>query len=143
MAKFRGREDIAWRLGDLLAEQSVARAALRNVDCLVPVPLGARRRRQRGYNQSAILTRQLGKAVGLPVCHALVRCRNTRPQSDLSLALRGANVRDAFAATRRLPGRVALVDDVVTSGETVRQAAWALLRGRAQEVTVVALARTL
>ncbi len=139
-AKFRGREDLAVAAGRLLAADAGVMALVRGARALVPVPLGRRRQRQRGYNQSAVLARALARAAEAPVAHALRRTRDTLRQSDLPLALRASNVAGAFAA-RPVEGRVVLVDDVVTSGETVRQAALALIAAGAREVDVVALSR--
>ncbi|MBI3178510.1 MAG: ComF family protein, partial [Deltaproteobacteria bacterium] len=88
----------------------------------------------------AVMARALAKATGVPVLHALRRTRDTLRQSDLPLAERAANVSGAFTA-RPAQGRVVLVDDVVTSAETVRQASAALLTAGATEVDVVAFAR--
>ena len=140
-AKFRGREELSAAAGRLLAADEEARALAADAACLVPVPLGRKRRRQRGTNQSAVIARTLGRAFGLPVHHALRRVRETPPQSDLPLEARGANVHNAFAARRAVSGKVVLIDDVVTSGETVRDAARALVDGGASEVVVLAVAR--
>lgn len=99
-------------------------------DLIVPVPLHPARLRQRGYNQSLLLARQLGRALGIP-CHAtlLQRVRNTPPQQSLDRALRLQNLQGAFALTPRaaaeLTGlrRIALVDDVVTTLSTARAVA--------------------
>lgn len=106
------------------------------------MPLGRRRRRERGYNQSAVLAQVVGREHGVPVRHALTRRRDTRPQSSLGLGERGVNVAGAFASRLAVGGLCVLVDDVVTSGETVREAAAALLAAGAREVRVLALART-
>lgn len=139
-AKFRGREDLAAAVGRLLAEDEVARTLAGGVTCCVPVPLGASRRRKRGYNQSAVIARMIGRAWDVPVRYLLKRRQETAPQSDLPLAQRRANVAGAFCAAKA-SGTVLLVDDVVTSGETVREAAAGLLDAGASEVRVVALAR--
>ncbi len=141
-AKFGPREELALALGRLLADDVEVRRLTSGLSGLVPVPLGQRRRRQRGYNQSSVIAAALARATAVPVRHALRRVRDTAPQSDLPLAARSANVNAAFAPRFRLAGRVALVDDVVTSGETARQAAQALLDGGASEVVVLAVART-
>jgi ComF family protein len=140
-SKFRGREDLAAAQGRLIAIDPLAREAARGASALVPVPLGGKRRRERGYNQAAIMARVLGRAWCLPVGYSLKRVRNTAPQSDLPLALRRENVAHAFAPTGTVTGHVLLVDDVMTSAETARAAATALKNAGATEVTVLALAR--
>jgi len=115
-------------------------------DVIVPVPLHARRLRERGYNQAALLARELGKGVGLPVLeNALIRVRDTSPQVDLGAEERRENVRGAFhLPDDRLVGKsVLLVDDVYTTGATLEacslalkqrgvRAAWALTLARAR-----------
>ena len=142
-SKFRGREDLAAAQGRLLAEDAAARALASEADALVPVPLGGKRRRERGYNQAAIMARVLSRAWQLPVHHALKRVRNTAPQSDLPLADRRANVAQAFRATGAVSGHLLLIDDVMTSTETARAAAAALKSGGATRVTVLTLARAI
>jgi ComF family protein len=142
LAKFHRREDVAAALGKLLAAAPQVRQFASQATCIVPVPLGARRRRSRGYNQSAILARALAASSCVPVVYGLRRVRETAPQSDLPLDARRANVDACFRAGRTFCGLCLLVDDVVTSGETVRQAALALLGRGAASVVVVALART-
>lgn len=142
-AKFQGREDLASALGDLVARDETARALAHDASALVAVPLGRRRRRQRGYNQSVLIARRLARAWRLPLLHALTRTRDTPPQSALPLRERLANLQDAFRARRPLSGRVVLVDDVITTTATVRQAAAALRTAGATEVHVVAVGRSL
>ena len=137
-AKFRGREDLAVAAGDLLVD---ALAPLSTIDAIVPIPLGWRRRLQRRYNQSTLLASRVAKAWKVPLRQSLRRKRHTQAQSDLSLNAREANVRGAFCAHGKMPQRILLVDDVVTSGHTVEQASRALLQAGAQEVKVIALAR--
>jgi ComF family protein len=117
---------------------------LREVDALVPVPLGRVRERERGHNQAAELARWVGELAGVPVADgALVRARETRTQTALDPASRRANVSGAFATGQVKVGgfHVALVDDVLTTGATLGAAAEALVRGGAREVGAVTFAR--
>ena len=100
------------------------------VEALIPVPLHISRERERGYNQSLLLARELSAACGIPVDDAcLVRTRRTATQTGYSAAARRKNVRRAFEC-RGFVGyeAVALVDDVCTTGSTLAQCA-AALRG--------------
>ena len=103
---------------------------------LVPVPLHARRRRERGFNQAESLCRALARETGLPVWNALRRVRYTRTQTRLTRVERQQNLHDAVEPVARfhpaLAGaRVVLVDDVFTTGATVNECARALRRAGA------------
>lgn len=114
---------------------------------LVPVPLHASRLRLRRYNQSLLLAQELGRQLELPVDpHLVQRRRNTRQQVGLSGDGRLRNVQGAFAPHPNLPGRlkgrgVVLIDDVYTTGATVKAATRALLRGGVERVEVLTFAR--
>jgi ComF family protein len=111
---------------------------------VVPVPQHPRALRARGFFPAGELARALARATGAPLrLRALARTRATRSQTDLSRRDRIANVRGAFAPRQALAGRVALVDDVTTTGSTLREAAHALRRAGAAEVVAVCVARTL
>ncbi len=137
----------ARRLGRRLAATMARRVPDPTVDVLIPMPLHPRRLRERGFNQSAVMARHLGRALGRPCTFtALHRIRDTPSQTALSLAERAANVADAFAvarADRITDRRVLLIDDVWTSGATARAAAAALRAAGAASVDVLTFARVL
>jgi ComF family protein len=114
-------------------------------DLVVPVPLHHVRRRDRGYNQSAVLARELGRRIGCKSPSSLLRrIRPTTTQTHLTASQRLSNVKNAFQCRkeRRLIGRrVLLVDDVMTTGATVNACAKALKQGGAVSVHVVTVAR--
>jgi ComF family protein len=114
-------------------------------DLVVPVPLHPVRLRQRGFNPAALMASALGRERGLAVDPgALARIRNTPSQTLLPRFERARNVAGAFRArSRALPGRVWLVDDVVTTGSTLREAARALRRAGVRRIVAVCAARTL
>jgi ComF family protein len=113
-------------------------------DVLVALPLAPNRQRERGYNQAAEIARALARLGDVGLADALVRTRDTTPQADLHGAERARNMRGAFAARSSLRGmRVAIVDDVMTTGATLRAAAVAARAAGAREVEVWAVARTL
>ena len=138
-------------LGRPLAEL-IARAVPRPTDSvLVPVPLGSNRRRERGYNQAAVIARALGTVWGVPVVEPLLRrVRDTRSQTALTPDERRANVTGAFYAApppdrggERGGAAVILVDDVLTTGATLAAAAAALATAGWSEVGAVTFARAL
>lgn len=136
-------EDLA--AGRLLGELTAlgAMALDRPVDCIVPVPLDWRRRMQRGFNQARELARPLSAHTGLPILDDMLRRRcGAEPQSTLPLEQRRRNIRGRFLCRLPAPARVALVDDVVTSGSTVAEAARELKKAGAEWVEVWACART-
>ena len=112
-------------------------------DLILPVPLHGSRIRERGYNQSALLARRLGPAVGLPENEkVLVRARATRPQVGLDAAARKENVAGAFACRGDVSGRhIVLVDDVCTTGATLEACAATLKANGAASVWGYTLSR--
>ncbi len=141
--KFHRRLAVARTLGALLADSAAARAAPAPA-ALLPVPLHPARLRSRGFNQAAEIARAAARRLGLPVLEGYaLRVRATAAQSDLPRAARARNVAGAFALRRPLPVRhVALVDDVITTGQTLAALARALKAAGVETVEAWAVART-
>lgn len=113
-----------------------------STDALVPVPLHRWRYATRGFNQASELCRHLGRAAGIPVINSVRRVRWTSPQSNLDAASRRRNLKNAFVVKGRLTcDHPLIVDDVMTTGETARQLARALLDAGAITVNVLTVAR--
>jgi ComF family protein len=114
---------------------------------MIPVPVHASRRRERGYNQSELLAERIARMRGLSLERGvLVKTRNTGSQTGLERGQRMVNVADSFGVRSpdRLTGRrVLLVDDVVTTGSTLRECARAVLESGAVEVSACAAASSL
>jgi ComF family protein len=111
-------------------------------DMLLPVPLGRRRFRERGYNQAIELGRYVEKRIGIPLrADVVIRTRETREQAALEAKERRKNIRGAFAVVHDVPAHVAIIDDVITTGSTVNELALTLKRAGARRVEVWAIAR--
>ena len=135
-----------WKRGDIsprrLAAALVAHElAQPAVDALVSVPAVRDRHLRRGADPPAELAVELGHWWELPVVPLMTRTRDVRPQRGLDASARRRNVRGVFAA-RAGPARLALVDDVYTTGATVDECARALRAAGAREVHVITFART-
>jgi ComF family protein len=145
LMKNANHEGLAELMGERWAERQLDRFAALKVDAVVPVPLHWWRRLRRGYNQSAALAYGLASRLRLPYHRWwLRRSRNTPSQKELTATQRRENVKDAFSVRPKAPVRgahVLLVDDVMTTGATVQEAARTLKRGGAARVTVAVLAR--
>ncbi len=112
-------------------------------DIIIPMPLAKRRLAARGFNQSALLARDIGKQLGVKVeSRGLVRVRDTPPQAGLDREARLANMKDAFDCGQDLAGlRIAIVDDVMTTGATMSDAARALKKQGVSHVEAWVIAR--
>jgi ComF family protein len=137
--KYSGHLALARSFADALASRVQAWP-----DALVALPLAPERQRARGYNQAGEHARALARHGRAGLEDGLARTRHTPAQADLHWAERARNMRGAFVARSSLAGlRVAIVDDVMTTGATLRAAATATLAGGAREVEVWVVARTL
>jgi ComF family protein len=144
-ARFKFRSDLA--AGRVLADLMIERAHFETPArpaALVAVPLHRSRLRERGYNQALELAKALSAAFLVPLAgNLLVRVRATAAQTGLDAAARRRNLRGAFdvANVRDVPEHVALIDDVMTTGATLRECARVLRRAGVARVDVWALAR--
>jgi ComF family protein len=144
--KLKYKRDIS--LGIVLAHPIIDLFATLNwkIDCVVPVPLGVARLRERGYNQSALLARPLAMSSGIKYRpQALQRVHETSTQVGLTIQQRRENVKDAFRSfNREVEGKsVLIVDDVMTSGATLESCTTALIKAGAVKVFALTLARAL
>lgn len=137
--KFNKVKRLSKPLSLLLSELQIP-----NADGIVPVPLHNKRLKQREFNQTAIIGRYLSKRLGMPLLlDVLKKIRETSPQTELSSEERSKNVKNAFSASEKVKGLdIILLDDVVTTGATVKECSAALIKAGAKSVTVLALARS-
>lgn len=138
--KFRSELALAPFLGNLLSES----VASKDVDCIVPVPLSAKRLRSRGYNQALELARHVARATARPLAPELCERRlDTAVQMELPLEERAKNVRGAFHCPSLVGGKtIAVLDDVMTTGATLDEIASTLKRAGAARVVNWVVART-
>ncbi len=136
--KFTGKLAYADLLGNILADHLLQLPRNNLPEAIVPVPLHPTRQRERGFNQAHELARPVSLALQIPIDNQLIyRQHNTLQQSGLDVRQRRRNVRDAFRLTdRKLPLHIALVDDVMTTGQTARQLAMTCLKGGCRKVEV-------
>lgn len=124
--KFHGLKPLGTGLGRGLAELIAPRMDRIKADFIIPVPLHESRRLGRGFNQAEEIARETSRLLGIPLVSDLLYCdRKTRQQARLSAAEREVNVRGAFAVDDDGPmlsgKRIILVDDVTTTGATLRE----------------------
>lgn len=146
VAKFHHNLAILKLLGDIMGDKMSHRLQIKErPDVLIPVPLHPKRLRKRGYNQSLELAKRIAKATGIPVNYiAVERCRDTEPQTNLPVKRRKTNLIGAFRVRQIEPHwkHIVLVDDVMTTGATVRELAKIFLQAGVPRVDVWCCART-
>jgi ComF family protein len=145
--KYSGKVMLRRPLAQLAAVHLDSLVAALDADLIVPVPLHIKRLRQRGFNQAVLLGEVFAQRWSLPLQrNNLQRSRWTEPQVNLTAAARAENVRGAFtlADPAIVAGkRVLLVDDVYTTGSTVKECSRVLRNSGAGEVAVLTVARAL
>jgi ComF family protein len=134
-------------LGEVLAKPLVGllRQYRWEIDYIVPVPLDSARRKERGFNQAALIARPISWSLAIPYSsQILFRNRITQQQVGLSLSERAENLADAFSTKGEivLGKSVLVVDDVITTGATINSCAFALINGGAGKVYGITLARS-
>jgi ComF family protein len=143
--KFSGRESLAGTVSRILCAQLHRKVEMDNINLIIPVPLHINRLFARGYNQSYLIAREVGRVFLLPVATGILARRvNTPSQRTLTRAKRLLNMKKAFTTrnSARLDGkRILLVDDIMTTGATMFAAARALKKSGARSVVGAVAAR--
>lgn len=142
--KFKHTLSHARILGELLAE-SIQKRAKPTPDFLVPVPLHPKRIQERGFNQALELGRPVSKMLRIPILfEGIERINPTSAQSSLPAKNRKANVKRAFAVQRNFKGaRIAVLDDIVTTGDTVNEFCRILKQNDASSIEIWCIARSI
>jgi ComF family protein len=119
-------------------------AAFKSPDWLViPIPLSSKRERERGFNQAEIIARGLAVNFGYELNLELIKIKNTKTQSSLSSQKRSINLIDAFKWSGQIPIErdILLIDDVITTGATIDEAAKVLKAAGAKKISALAVAK--
>lgn len=144
LLKYTRRLSLAIRLGKMMSKLVMEDNFLSKTHLIIPVPLHSTRMRERGYNQSELLAKNMGDYLNIPISKkALLRVRNTKSQTRLSPEQRIENVKGAFTVKESAHianKHILLVDDVLTTGATLDECAIALLNGGASAVYAVTCA---
>jgi competence protein ComFC len=117
-------------------------------DVIVPIPLHWTRYAWRGFNQAHEIAKVLQKKKDVPLCHLLKRVKKTEFQSKLISSLRGENLKEAFVLNGRhaknyMNKHILLIDDLMTTGSTLRSAAKVLLALKPKKITVAVVCRVI
>lgn len=142
--KYGGNLAVATLLGDALG-QTVTATPTARADLIIPMPLSARRLRERGFNQAVEIAQRVGRMTGIPVATGICRkVAETLPQAALPWKERAKNVRGAYVCDADLRGKkVAVIDDVMTTGATLNELAKNLRRAGAVHISGWMVARAL
>lgn len=137
-----GNADYA--LGGELADRLKAEGIAKNIDVIVPAPMHRRDVRRRGFNQSSLIAKELGRMLNIPTdMKSVTKVRHTHTQKGLGKGGRTINLRNAFSASEVLRGkRVLLVDDICTTGSTLREITAAIKKAGAASVRCACCCKT-
>jgi len=142
--KYRGAAETGTELGRIYGNSLRNSVFLNGIDIIIPVPLHPSKKRQRGYNQSELISRGISEATGIPVGTGILkRTTVTTTQTRKSRYDRWINVNDIFRVTdnRIVEGKhILIIDDVITTGSTIEACAAELLKAADTKVSVAALA---
>ena len=143
--KYADQPMIGYQLGQQAAREMLYTDFFDEIDVIVPIPLHPKRMRERGYNQSEFIARGISEVTGIPVDTThVMRIKNTPRQALQRGEERKMNVADAFAVNhpeQMYHKHILVVDDLITTGETMRNCLKAMKRFRGARFTVFALCK--
>ncbi len=148
--KYEGFKSLGVFAGELLGKELLANdyKSLTEYDFIIPVPLHKSKLRERGYNQSDLISEGLSKILNVPVkSDVIIRSKNTKSQTHLTAEKRKLNVADAFNINKNYYGflkgkKIILLDDIITTGSTIKEILSVILRANASSVFILSLAHT-
>jgi ComF family protein len=142
--KFEGKKALSPILGRFLVEHlDRGEIPVKKIDVVIPLPLSRKRFRQRGYNQTELLAKEISGHYSIDVdISSLKKVKDITPQFELSRVNRLLNIKGAFSCSPLTGKNVLLIDDIYTTGATVREASGSLKAAGAKSVYVLTLART-
>lgn len=140
LLKFNGIKRLSKPLSNMLSSLPIS-----DTDGIIPVPLHRNRLNSREFNQTAEIGNHLSQKLKVPIIlDALRKVRDTQPQTEVTGIERLKNIRDAYRASGEIKGLdLLLIDDVITTGATIRECSKTLINAGAKSVTVVAIARSM
>ncbi len=142
--KYNGKFRIGIFLGEMLGKELQNKIGEWEIDCLVPVPLHNLKRAERGFNQSVFIAKGVKTTSNIPVKSRLLKRRRfTETQTNLTLAERKENVKEAFVLRRNnnIEGKkILLLDDVITTGATIAECGRILLNNGAEKIFAASVA---
>lgn len=142
--KYRNDVALGLELGRRMALELEESKWLQHMDCIIPIPLSERKKKERGYNQSELLARGISEVCGIAVeTNSVIRKRNTSTQTKMNVTQRLENMKDAFELNLKttLEGKhVLLLDDVLTTGATIESCAREILKVPGTEISILTLA---
>ena len=141
--KYRGRQEYAAYYGERMARILGKRILELRPDALVPVPIHAAKKRQRGYNQAEVLANEVGRLLHIPVETKLIkRVQKTKPMKDLSVQERQNNLKRAFKISINdvKLNTIVIIDDIYTTGATIDSMAQTFMEKGVKQIYFMALA---
>ena len=143
--KFNGKKKLCDPLGKIMIDHIFrSDIPLIDIDTITPIPLSNKRQKERGYNQSLLLVENISSKLYLKVnAGSLFKVKNIKPQHDLLRQERLTNIQGAFVANNVEGFNILLIDDIYTTGATVKEASSVLRHAGAKNIYVLTLARAL